>query len=170
MNKHIPFKAIAFIGFITFSAATHAEGFGSADSIDQGALVEQFKSLDTNSNELLTPAEAGKDDLFSRQHFKAADKDNDGTLDQQEYSDYKSADQRKNAKRAISDSVITSKVKANILKEEGFKGLQIEVKTHKGVVQLSGFVDTKEQITRAAEIASSTEGVKKVHNSLIVKG
>ncbi|HWU34370.1 MAG TPA: BON domain-containing protein [Methylovorus sp.] len=166
-TSHIATLALlAGVGF----ANTPAFAFGTADTIDQSPLATEFRNLDTNSNDLLTPAEASKDKLFTKKHFKAADVDGDGTLDQQEYSDYKSKDQKKNAKRVINDSVITSKIKANILKDEGFKGLEISVETHNGVVQLSGFVDNKAQIERAKEIAAATEGVKSVHNSLIVKG
>ena len=41
--------------------------------------------------------------------------------------------------------------------------------TFRDVVQLSGFVDSEEDKTRAEEIASSVEGVASVDNSLIVK-
>jgi osmotically-inducible protein OsmY len=37
------------------------------------------------------------------------------------------------------------------------------------VVQLGGFVETEEQIEQAGKIATNTEGVKSVKNSLILK-
>jgi hyperosmotically inducible protein len=37
------------------------------------------------------------------------------------------------------------------------------------VVQLSGFVDTKESIPKAEEIARSVEGVKDVKNNLALR-
>jgi osmotically-inducible protein OsmY len=46
---------------------------------------------------------------------------------------------------------------------------QISVESHKGVVQLSGFVDSRQAATRAVELARSVKGVKSVENSLIVK-
>ena len=69
----------------------------------------------------------------------------------------------------IDDSVITTKVKAGILDEEKLKSLQINVKTFKGVVQLSGFVDSMQSVTRAGEVARRVEGVKDVKNDLVVK-
>ena len=69
----------------------------------------------------------------------------------------------------IDDSAITSKVKASILKDPKLKVFQINVKTFKGTVQLSGFVDSTGMATRAAEIARTVKGVKVVNNSLIVK-
>jgi hyperosmotically inducible protein len=65
--------------------------------------------------------------------------------------------------------MVTSKVKGSLLKDEGLKSMKVHVKTHQGVVILSGFVDTKDQVTKAGEIASNTEGVNSVKNSLLIK-
>ncbi len=69
----------------------------------------------------------------------------------------------------IDDSAITTKVKTSILADSKLKTFQISVETFKGVVQLSGFVDSTEMSTRAAELARTVKGVKIVHNHLIVK-
>jgi len=69
----------------------------------------------------------------------------------------------------VDDTVITTKVKAAIFDEPSLKTFQINVKTFKGEVQLSGFVDTAQSVTRAGEVARSIAGVKKVQNDLIVK-
>ncbi|MGK2905191.1 MAG: BON domain-containing protein [Desulfuromonadales bacterium] len=69
----------------------------------------------------------------------------------------------------VDDSVITTKVKAAIFEEPTLKTMQIEVKTFKGEVQLSGFVDSAKSVTRAGEVARSVKGVTKVNNDLIVK-
>ena len=67
------------------------------------------------------------------------------------------------------DFAITAKVKAAILAKPKLKTLQISVETFKGVVQLSGFVDSSDAASRAAEVARTVKGVKMVNNSLIVK-
>jgi osmotically-inducible protein OsmY len=67
------------------------------------------------------------------------------------------------------DSVVTNKVKASILRDPKLKMLQISVETFKGVVQLSGFVNTSEAASRAVDLARRVKGVKQVNNSLIVK-
>ena len=69
----------------------------------------------------------------------------------------------------LDDSAITTKVKSSILATRKLKTLQISVETFKGVVLLSGFVDSSEASTKAAEIARTVKGVKMVNNSLIVK-
>jgi len=69
----------------------------------------------------------------------------------------------------IDDSSITGSVKAAIYNDPMLKVGQISGESHKGVVQLSGFVDSKQAASRAAELARSVKGVKSVKNSLIVK-
>ena len=67
------------------------------------------------------------------------------------------------------DSAITSKVKTEIFKDPTLKVLQINVESFKGVVQLSGFVDSAQASAKAVEIARSVKGVNAVKNSLVVK-
>jgi osmotically-inducible protein OsmY len=69
----------------------------------------------------------------------------------------------------MDDTVITTKVKSSILATAKLETLDISVKTFKGVVQLSGFVDSEQDSNRAAEVARKVPGVKTVHNHLIVK-
>jgi osmotically-inducible protein OsmY len=69
----------------------------------------------------------------------------------------------------LDDSAITTKVKTSILGDSRLKVFQINVKTFKGIVQLSGFVDSSEIAARAAGVARTVKGVKMVNNSLIVK-
>ena len=68
------------------------------------------------------------------------------------------------------DSVITTKVKAEIFQDASLKSAEINVETFKGVVQLSGFVNSQADINRAVEIARSVKGVKSVQNSMHRKG
>ena len=67
------------------------------------------------------------------------------------------------------DSVITTKVKAEIFNEASLKSSEINVETFKGVVQLSGFVNSQANINKAVEVARKVRGVKSVTNSMRVK-
>jgi osmotically-inducible protein OsmY len=67
------------------------------------------------------------------------------------------------------DSTITTKVKATMLSKAKLKSGNISIETFKGVVLLSGFVDSSEQSTLAAEVARTVKGVKMVNNGLVVK-
>ncbi|MEE4252721.1 MAG: BON domain-containing protein [Desulfuromusa sp.] len=76
---------------------------------------------------------------------------------------------RESTGQYIDNSVITSKVKAAIFKEPTLKTLQINVESFKGEVQLSGFVDSSQNVTKAGEVARGVEGVVSVKNDLVVK-
>jgi|SwirhisoilCB3_FD_contig_41_9650254_length_454_multi_1_in_0_out_0_1 osmotically-inducible protein OsmY len=69
----------------------------------------------------------------------------------------------------VDDSVISNKVRAAIIKDSELSIFQIDVTTYKGIVQLSGFVDTPEQKQHAAEVARQINGVQEVKNNLVVK-
>ena len=58
----------------------------------------------------------------------------------------------------VDDSVITTKVKAAIFREETLKSLQINVETFRSVVQLSGFVDSSQSVKKAGDVAGLVNG------------
>jgi osmotically-inducible protein OsmY len=70
----------------------------------------------------------------------------------------------------VDDSVITTKVKSQLITSGDTSGTSISVETFKGTVQLSGFVDTEEEKQRAESIAANVKGVRRVENRLTVKG
>ena len=69
----------------------------------------------------------------------------------------------------IDDSIITTKVKAAVLNEPTLKSAEINVETFKGVVQLSGFVNSQEDIAKAASVAKGVKGVTSVKNDMRLK-
>ena len=69
----------------------------------------------------------------------------------------------------VDDSVITTKVKSLLAKDDFLKSFKISVETRKGIVQLSGFVGTQDAVNKADQIARGVGGVKSVRNDLIVK-
>jgi len=69
----------------------------------------------------------------------------------------------------IDDGIVTTTVKAALLSDAKVKSADVTVVTHKGEVQLSGFVDNQGQIDRAIEVASAVAGVKRVNNELVLK-
>jgi len=80
-----------------------------------------------------------------------------------------STQKREGTGEYVDDSVITTKVKAEIFNEPSLKVFQINVETFKGEVQLSGFVDSAQMVKKAGEVARSVKGVTSVKNNLIVK-
>ncbi len=81
----------------------------------------------------------------------------------------KLGEQGEKAGVVIDDAEITGKIKAAIFAEPGLKTLQISVDTAKGVVTLSGSVDSLPSSDMAQVLASAVAGVKEVKNRLVVK-
>jgi osmotically-inducible protein OsmY len=79
------------------------------------------------------------------------------------------APQKESTGEYVDDSYITAKVKTAILNEPGLKSSEINVETFKGVVQLSGFVNSRSDIDRAVDVARSVKGVKSVKNDMRLK-
>ena len=69
----------------------------------------------------------------------------------------------------VEDTVITTKVKAAIFNEPTLKSNEINVETFKGRVQLSGFVSTQANVTKALQIAGGVNGVKSVKDDMRLK-
>ncbi len=62
----------------------------------------------------------------------------------------------------VSDTWITTKVKADLLVTEEVKGLDINVSTTNGVVTLAGLLDSQAQHDKALAVAKSIKGVRSV--------
>ena len=70
----------------------------------------------------------------------------------------------------IDDKATSMRVKSALGDDVEYKYPMVEVKTFKGVTQLSGFVNSRDQKSRAADIAKRVEGVKSIENNITVKG
>lgn len=157
-------SALACLGLMSSAYA-----FGTGDDRVDTPLYSEFKKLDRNSDGQLSRQESERDkDIAAR--FAQADTDKSGSLNADEYGNYKSGLQKARVESFVDDSTVTAKVKAELLKDDGVKSLAIKVQTHHGQVILSGFVDNETQARRAVEIATNVRGVLSVKNSLIVKG
>ena len=66
------------------------------------------------------------------------------------------------AEEAVTDTWITSKVKAGFLADDSISGLDIKVETNKGVVSLSGTVPSDAERDLAVQKAKSIKGVMAV--------
>ena len=67
------------------------------------------------------------------------------------------------------DSIITAKVKAALLADKQVSMLDIKVETVRGTVLLSGFVDSRQEIDRATELARKVKDVKSVIANIELK-
>ena len=128
----------------------------------------EFKKLDANRDGYLSRDEARKIRDFDKA-FKEADDNRDGRLDADEFVKAQSVHERIRAGQYVDDSVITTKVKAALVKDPVVSALAVSVETRKGIVVLSGFVDNESQARRAAEVAAGVQGVVSVKSGLVVK-
>ena len=68
------------------------------------------------------------------------------------------------------DAALTAKVKTAIATDVGARAASsINVETYRGVVELSGFVDSQEMASRALAAAKKVSGIKTLKNDLRVK-
>lgn len=74
------------------------------------------------------------------------------------------------AERAVSDSWITTKVKAEILANSVSKAFKVGVKTKRGMVSLKGKLPSQDAIDLVKMIAEKVKGVKSVDVSGLVIG
>lgn len=84
-----------------------------------------------------------------------------GTAGEQAKADASASEQ------PVTDSWITTKVKADLLVTEETKGLDINVSTQNGVVTLAGRLDSQAQVDKAAAIARAIKGVKSVDTTTL---
>ena len=69
----------------------------------------------------------------------------------------------------IDDTAITTKVKSEMIADKEVSAHQIHVKTNRGVVHLTGSVDSRYEANKAASIARSVSGVRSVDNDIQIK-
>jgi len=118
------------------------------DQIDVNAKIEKAR-VDER-------AEAAKDDVDRRQKANTSATKTGGTKD--------------SASDQVTDSWITTKVKASFVGEKGLKGADIHVVTeHNGVVVLTGSVPNEQARTLAVALARDTKGVHKVEDKMVMK-
>jgi hyperosmotically inducible protein len=69
----------------------------------------------------------------------------------------------------LSDTWITTKVKAALVDDSVVKATEVNVETFKGAVQLSGFVSSDAAMDQAVVVARNIEGVTSVKNDMRIK-
>ena len=69
----------------------------------------------------------------------------------------------------VSDSWITTKVKAALVEDRQVKATEVNVETFKGTVQLSGFVSSNAAMNQAVLVTRGIKGVTSVKNDMRIK-
>ena len=81
----------------------------------------------------------------------------------------KSSPYKRSSGEYLDDSTLTARVKSALFSDPNVSGFQVNVDAYKGVVSLSGFVDTAAQKARAEDVARQVNGVRQVQNNLSVR-
>jgi len=69
----------------------------------------------------------------------------------------------------IDDQADSNRVRKALASDSQYKYGDVSVQTFKGLVQLSGFVNSRDQKNRAGDLAKRVEGIKEVENNITVK-
>lgn len=70
--------------------------------------------------------------------------------------------------QSVDDAAITASVKSRLVGDKTTNLFRVDVDASRGIVYLSGTVDSPEQKARAARLARRVNGVKKVINNIQV--
>jgi hyperosmotically inducible protein len=81
----------------------------------------------------------------------------------------RSKPQQQGTREAISDGVITARVKSGLVDDPITAAYDIRVETFKGIVELTGFVETSDVRLEAVRVAHDVEGVQQVTDSLDIR-
>jgi osmotically-inducible protein OsmY len=122
-----------------------------------------------NKGNMTTGAVAGAGATLGERTREALHNVKEKTKDVLSRADDKAENAADRTGRAASDTAITSKVKASLVADKDLSAMDIKVDTEKGVVMLSGFVDSKAEADKAVRVAKEVDGVTKVKSTLKVK-
>jgi hyperosmotically inducible periplasmic protein len=155
-------RAVIIVTLVLASAAALAQNTGEG-TIFPGPRAD-FVVLDRNRDGYISKVEALANQEVQKR-FSSFDLDQDGRLSEAEFV----LAMEDNQKRILNDSAITARVKAALLAEKRIPSLSISVETYEGRVQLSGFVNAPEIVSRAGRVTAGVNGVRTVHNNIAVK-
>ena len=165
LNRAIP--RAATIAFATAAALCVAPPALAADAAASGNA--KFQSLDKNKDGFLTKDEVRDIRGDYGKAFDEADANKDGKLDQGEFLKAEAIHERMVTGKYVDDSIVTTRVKAALLKEPKLKSMDVSVETYNGEVLLSGFVRDEAQRDAAKKTAMRVSGVASVKDAMVVR-
>jgi osmotically-inducible protein OsmY len=75
---------------------------------------------------------------------------------------------RRTAGVVVDDAALTAKVKTALAADREVPAHNVNVTTYRGLVQLSGFVESEAVARKAADLARNVDGVRDVYNDVRV--
>jgi len=93
-----------------------------------------------------------------------------GCASEQPASDSSASSSQSSVGRYMDDTALTTKVKAELVKDVGAKAAtDVSVTTEGGVVQLAGFASSRDEADRAVAAAKQVSGVRDVKDDIRLK-
>jgi hyperosmotically inducible protein len=163
-NRAIPLAATVVAVSAALCAAPSAL---AADAPVSGNA--KFQSLDKNKDGFLTKDEVRDIRGDYGKAFDQADANKDGKLDPGEFLKAEALHERMVTGKYVDDSIVTTRVKAALLKEPRLKSMDVSVETYNGEVLLSGFVRDEAQREAAKKAAMRVSGVAAVKDAMVVR-
>ena len=141
---------------------------GTTDKAGSTPVDRDFARLDANHDGFLSRSEVRGIRGYGTA-FAEADENHDGRLSQDEFIKAEAIYTREQAASYVDDTLLTTKVKAALMKELKLDSADVSVKTEGGQVLLAGFVDNTRQRDQALRTAGKVSGVVAVRNGLVVR-
>ena len=153
--------------YVSTMAVAIAMALGTTGAFAQERNL-RFERLDKNGDGFISRDELKGHRWYDRA-FGRADDNKDGLIDRNEFIKLEANQDRVAGGNHVADASITARVKAEILQEQKLRGIDINVETLGGEVQLSGFIHNEMQRQNAIAIAKSIRGVHAVHDAMVVR-
>ena len=78
------------------------------------------------------------------------------------------SENRRTAGGVVDDAALTAKVKTALARDRDVPAHNVNVTTYRGLVQLSGFVQSEDMARKAEQLARNVDGVQDVYNDVRV--
>lgn len=164
MNPTSPHRGLAVLALSTLMFIGGTGVYAAAEG-QKSAPTEAFQTLDVNADGYLSRLEVARDKSLSAA-FDAADTDHDVRLDTSEFDKARAIQDRKAVSAYLDDTLVTAKVKAALAFEDAVSMFGVSVETQKGVVRVSGWVDSDAQARHILGVVAGIEGVRSVQSNL----
>src|SRR5690349_10096912 len=164
-NRAIPRAATLVVAVAAALCAAPLAHAGDASASGNA----KFQSLDKNKDGFLSKDEVRDIRGDYGKAFDQADANKDGKLDQGEFLKAEALHERMVTGKYVDDSIVTTRVKAALLKEPRLKSMDVSVETYNGEVLLSGFVRDEAQREAAKKAAMRVSGVAAVKDAMVVR-
>jgi hyperosmotically inducible protein len=164
-NRGMP-RAMAITLAVSAALCAVPLAAGAQDAAKQSN--PKFTKLDKNHDGAITRDEVRHLRDFGKA-FDEADDNKDGKLSESEFIKADAIHDRIVTGKYVDDSVITTKVKAALLRQPKLKSLDVSVETLRGEVLLSGFVQDEGQRKMAVKTAQGVSGVASVKDAMLVR-